>query len=97
MAITTGGNMKARHVIHAVGAVWPNGDEDEPKLLAGAYRRSLEVAVQNGLRSISFRPSRPARSVIQYGRRLQWLSRLSSISGDARLERGADGFVYARG
>jgi O-acetyl-ADP-ribose deacetylase (regulator of RNase III) len=52
--ITTGGNLKARHVIHAVGPVWRGGDEDEPKLLASAYRRSLQVAVRNGLRSISF-------------------------------------------
>lgn len=51
--ITTGGNLKARHVIHAVGPVWRGGDEDEPKLLASAYRRSLEVAAQNNLRSIS--------------------------------------------
>jgi O-acetyl-ADP-ribose deacetylase len=52
--ITTAGNLKARHVIHAVGPVWRGGDEHEPELLASAYRRSLEVAVQNGLRSISF-------------------------------------------
>ncbi len=52
--ITTGGNLKARHVIHAVGPVWRGGDEDEPKLLASAYRRSLQVAVRNNLRSISF-------------------------------------------
>jgi len=52
--ITTGGNLKARHVIHAVGPVWRGGDEEEAKLLASAYRRSLEVAVQNNLRSISF-------------------------------------------
>lgn len=52
--ITTGGNLKARHVIHAVGPVWRGGDEDEPKLLASAYRRSLEVAVQNNLHSVSF-------------------------------------------
>lgn len=51
--ITTGGNLKARHVIHAVGPVWRGGDEDEPELLASAYRRSLEVAVQNNLHSIS--------------------------------------------
>src|ERR1051326_4677620 len=51
--ITTGGNLKARHVIHAVGPVWRGGDEDEPKLLASAYRRSLEVAVENRLRSVS--------------------------------------------
>src|SRR5213596_2997725 len=52
--ITGGGNLKARHVIHAVGPVWRGGDEHEPELLASAYRRSLEVAVQQGLRSISF-------------------------------------------
>ena len=51
--ITTGGNLKARHVIHAVGPVWRGGDEEEPQLLASAYRRSLEVAVENKLSSIS--------------------------------------------
>jgi len=51
--ITTGGNLKARHVIHAVGPVWRGGDEDESKVLASSYRRSLEVAVENGLSSIS--------------------------------------------
>jgi O-acetyl-ADP-ribose deacetylase (regulator of RNase III) len=51
--ITTGGDLKARYVIHAVGPVWRGGDEEEPKLLASAYRRSLEVATQNGLHSIS--------------------------------------------
>ncbi len=52
--ITTGGNLKARHVIHAVGPVWRGGDEQEPELLASAYRRSLQVAAEHGLRSISF-------------------------------------------
>lgn len=52
--ITTGGDLRARHVIHAVGPVWRGGDEHEPELLASAYRRSLEVAVRHGLRSVSF-------------------------------------------
>lgn len=52
--ITTGGDLKARYVIHAVGPVWRGGDEEEPELLASAYRRSLEIAVRHGLRSISF-------------------------------------------
>src|ERR1051325_10997471 len=52
--ITTGGDLKARFVIHAVGPVWRGGDEHEPELLASAYRRSLQVAVEHGLHSISF-------------------------------------------
>jgi O-acetyl-ADP-ribose deacetylase len=52
--ITTGGNLKARYVIHAVGPVWRGGDEQEAESLASAYRRGLEVAVENGVRSVSF-------------------------------------------
>jgi O-acetyl-ADP-ribose deacetylase (regulator of RNase III) len=52
--ITTGGDLRARHVVHAVGPVWRGGGEGEPTLLASAYRRSLQVAAQHGLRSISF-------------------------------------------
>ena len=52
--ITTGGNLAARHVIHTVGPVYRNGASGEPELLANCYRRSLEVAVDNGARSVSF-------------------------------------------
>ncbi|MGZ8362193.1 MAG: O-acetyl-ADP-ribose deacetylase [Allosphingosinicella sp.] len=52
--ITRGYRLPARHVIHTVGPVWRGGGEGEPGLLASCYRRSLEVAVQNDLRSIAF-------------------------------------------
>jgi O-acetyl-ADP-ribose deacetylase (regulator of RNase III) len=52
--ITTGGNLNARYVIHAVGPVWRGGNEQEPQLLASAYRRSLQVAVEHHLHTISF-------------------------------------------
>jgi O-acetyl-ADP-ribose deacetylase (regulator of RNase III) len=52
--ITTGGNLKAKHVIHTVGPIWRGGFYDEAKLLRTAYRNSLKLAVANGLKSIAF-------------------------------------------
>ncbi|KAJ2507039.1 O-acetyl-ADP-ribose deacetylase macrod2 [Coemansia sp. RSA 2052] len=47
--ITRGFRLPARHVIHAVGPVG-----EKPRLLAGAYTASLELAKTHGLRSIAF-------------------------------------------
>ncbi|MDE0358218.1 MAG: O-acetyl-ADP-ribose deacetylase [Gammaproteobacteria bacterium] len=52
--ITGGYSLPAAHVIHTVGPIWSGGDADEDRLLARCYRRSLEVAVENDLRSIGF-------------------------------------------
>jgi O-acetyl-ADP-ribose deacetylase (regulator of RNase III) len=52
--ITKGYNLPAKHVIHTVGPVWHGGNKGEPELLAGCYRRSLEVAVRNGIKTIAF-------------------------------------------
>lgn len=52
--ITTGGNLKARYVIHTVGPVWHGGKSGEPETLASAYRESLKLAVENNLKSVSF-------------------------------------------
>jgi len=51
-AITTGGDLKARHVIHAVGPRMGEGDED--RKLAAATRNSLKLANEKGLASITF-------------------------------------------
>ncbi len=61
--ITTGGNLKARHVIHTVGPVWHGGEKGEPELLASAYRESLRLAVDIGLKTVSF----PSISTGVYG------------------------------
>jgi len=52
--ITPGFKLKAPYVIHAVGPVFELGDEHEEDLLAAAYQNGLRVAVENGLKSISF-------------------------------------------
>ena len=59
--ITGAGNLKAAHVIHAVGPRMGEGEEDFK--LAAAIRSSLEVASRNGLKSIAF----PAISTGIYG------------------------------
>ena len=61
--ITRGYRLPAAHVIHTVGPVWSGGNADEDRLLASCYRRALEVAVENGLRTIAF----PAISTGVYG------------------------------
>ena len=61
--ITPGFRLPARFVIHTVGPVWHGGDRGEPELLASCYRRSIEVAAENGIRSLAF----PAISTGVYG------------------------------
>ncbi len=52
--ITKGYNLPAKFVIHTVGPVWKRGKHNEAGKLASCYRRSLEVAVENGVKSIAF-------------------------------------------
>lgn len=59
--VTKGYNLKARHIIHAVGPRY--GGRDSASLLASAYRRSLELAVENGVTTIAF----PAISTGSFG------------------------------
>lgn len=61
--ISSGGQLAARYVIHAVGPVWRGGEHEEPALLAAAHRRSLELAVEHRCRSLAF----PALSTGAYG------------------------------
>lgn len=60
--ITPAFDLPAKHVIHTVGPVY-GGRERDAELLASAYRSSLELAVEHGLKSIAF----PAISCGVYG------------------------------
>jgi O-acetyl-ADP-ribose deacetylase len=52
--ITAGFGLRAKYIIHAVGPVWRGGRQGESDLLAACYRRSLELAAQQGVTSIAF-------------------------------------------
>ncbi|MCC6617044.1 MAG: O-acetyl-ADP-ribose deacetylase [Anaerolineae bacterium] len=71
--ITPGFRLKARYVIHTVGPIYEPNDAEIPALLASAYRRSLEVAVENGVRTLAF----PAISTGVYGYPLEEAARIA--------------------
>ncbi len=61
--ITRGYRLPARFVIHTVGPIWRAGKHGEPETLANCYRNSLQLAVENGIKTIAF----PAISCGAYG------------------------------
>lgn len=71
--ITTGGALKARYVIHAVGPRYSDGDSGEAALLKSAYGESLRLASQKNLRSVSF----PAISTGAYGYPIREAARIA--------------------
>src|SRR5438093_9613258 len=52
--ITRGYGLPARFVIHTVGPVWRGGEGNEPEILANCYSSSLQLAVENGIKTIAF-------------------------------------------
>ena len=61
--LTRGYRLPARFVIHTPGPVWHGGQRGEPKILANCYRSSLQLATENGIKTIAF----PAISCGAYG------------------------------
>ncbi|MGB0522078.1 MAG: O-acetyl-ADP-ribose deacetylase [Flammeovirgaceae bacterium] len=53
--ITTAGLLRAKKVIHTVGPVWREDNQEKLKqLLADCYTNSLQLAIANNLRTIAF-------------------------------------------
>ncbi|MBA4392702.1 MAG: O-acetyl-ADP-ribose deacetylase [Desulfobacca sp.] len=71
--ITTGGHLKAGYVIHTVGPIYQGGSKGEAQHLASAYRESLKLAHQKGIRSVAF----PSLSTGAYGYPLDQAARIA--------------------
>ena len=80
--ITSGGNLKAKYVIHTVGPIYQGGNRGEARLLASAYHESLKLADKKGIRSVAF----PSLSTGAYGYPLEEAARIAvkTISGYIR-------------
>ena len=61
--VTSAYRLPCKYVIHTVGPVWYGGNHGEEKLLADAYRSSLQCAVEHGVRKVAF----PSISTGVYG------------------------------
>jgi O-acetyl-ADP-ribose deacetylase (regulator of RNase III) len=61
--ITRGYNLPAKYIIHTVGPIWRGGMDDEAETLANCYKNSLQVALDNHIKTIAF----PAISCGVYG------------------------------
>lgn len=71
--ITSGGNLKAIHVIHTVGPIWRGGFYEEAKLLKQAYRSSMKLAATKELKTVAF----PSISTGAYGYPVEEASRIA--------------------
>ena len=52
--ITPGFRLPAKYIIHAVSPLFIDGNHGEEELLRSCYRKSLEIAEKNGIRSVAF-------------------------------------------
>jgi O-acetyl-ADP-ribose deacetylase (regulator of RNase III) len=91
--ITPGFGLRARYVIHAVGPVWHGGRRGESELLASAYRASLDLARQAGVKSIAF----PAISTGIYGYPLEAATAIavSTVRSELKAPGSIERVVFA--
>lgn len=84
--ITTGGNLKAKHVIHAVGP--RKGEGEEERKLKSATINSLKILDKHKLKTIAF----PAISAGIFGNPISWVAKImisavkEYLKGDTQIE-----------
>ena len=79
--VTPGFRLRAKWIIHTVGPVWRGGGACEDGLLASCYRSSLELATQQGARTVAF----PQISTGAYGFPVERACRIAVATIDTCL------------
>jgi O-acetyl-ADP-ribose deacetylase len=86
--VSDAGDLAARIVIHAVGPVWRGGGAGESDLLASAYRTALDLASEEGCRSVAF----PSISTGIYGYPVAEAAKVARATVDAWIAERPDAF-----
>ena len=90
--ITGAYNLPCKYVIHTVGPIYRGGNSGEAELLANAYRNSMQVALDNGIRSIAF----PSISNGVYGYPLDEASTIAVLTVKTFYMKHQDAFDKVR-
>lgn len=86
--ITGAYNLPCKYVIHTVGPIWHGGGHGEAAKLVSCYQRSMEVAAENGVRSIAF----PSISTGVYHFPIDQAARLAVTTVQKYLDEHPDAF-----
>jgi O-acetyl-ADP-ribose deacetylase len=86
--LTKGYNLPARCVIHTVGPVWHSGHKGEAEVLASCYRRVLEIARENNLRTVAF----PSISTGVYGYPFEQAAAIAVATVNEVIDAGPSSF-----
>ncbi|SHI75147.1 O-acetyl-ADP-ribose deacetylase (regulator of RNase III), contains Macro domain [Malonomonas rubra DSM 5091] len=102
--MTKGYRLPARYVIHTVAPVWQGGQQEETELLTSCYAELLQLAQQNGFKSISspvigsvddnfpieLAAEIAIRTVAEFLRQDKTLERFAFVCSDAKMKRAMD-------
>ena len=86
--ITGAYQLPCEYVIHTVGPVWYGGRRGEAERLAACYRNSLELARENGIRTVAF----PSISTGVYGYPVEQAAKVAVAAVKAYLQAHPDAF-----
>jgi O-acetyl-ADP-ribose deacetylase (regulator of RNase III) len=78
---TSGGALRAKQVLHAVGPIWHGGAASEADLLASCHKRAIELADELACKSVAF----PAISTGVYGYPVQLAAPIAISATKAAL------------